>query len=573
MHTISKRILTLCLMGFSGFVFAQEDTTNTDGQIDTERLIIVKQYSPTVSDAVKLKQLPDRKLDAETLKRKSVEYNIFSVPVASTFTPEKGKAASVKRQKRSSKYDNYAALGIGNYTNILAEFYSNINLENAGNIIIGLEHHSSQGGIEEVVLDDKYYNTQFNFGFNTESDNVYWNIGLGFQHQLYNWYGVNGDGFTPEQIAGIDPTHNYTGISLKGGVETKTGVFDKMTVQFNHFGDDYNGSENRLLLKPSFEFPVGEQLIKTDVFVDYLGGKFDDTFAVNGNYGWINIGVHPSFNILRDKWSLNIGAEVVYSGDTENSNSDFYVYPEVKASYRVAGDYFTLYAGVEGGLSQNTYQDFVRINPYLAPDLRIAPTNTKYHIYLGGKGKFTEQLHYDLHGSYSVQDNKALFRAYQPATVSTTPGLASYQYNNAFQLDYDEVKTFAIHGGLGYDLNKDFNIGISATYYNYSTSTLEKAWNLPNVEAAITADYQFAKNWSVGADFIYKGQRHDYSFAQAKTVDVDGYFDANLRLNFQVTDQFGLFARGSNLFGDNYEHWLGYPVQGIQGMFGLSFQF
>ncbi len=570
--TAVKNIVLLFSVLCSGAIYAQQQDTTDNSQIETEKLIIVKTYSPTVSDAVKLKQNPDKKIDTSLLKKKRVNYPIISIPVASTFVPEKGNAVGLTLQPHSDLYNNYAALGIGNYTNILAEFYSNIKVADKQGLHIGLNHHSSQGGIKEAQLDDKFYDTRFNFGYDSQSESLYWTINLGFQHQLYNWYGVP-NGLTATQLAAINPKHNYTTIALNSSLEFNHSVLDKISATYRHFGDDFNGSENHVVVKPRFQFAVGKETIQADITADYLNGKFDP-IAINGQYGWLNLGIHPSLNFERNQWTLNVGAEVVYSSNTEISKNDVYVYPEVKGSLRVAGDYFTLYAGIDGGLQQNTYYNFAQNNPYVAPDLAIVPTNTKYHVYFGAKGKFTEDLHYDLHAGYQNQENKALYTLYSlmgPVITSS-----SYEHNNAFKVEYDNVKTFLIHGALTYGVNKDFNIGVNATYYNYATETQPEAWNLPNFKAAVNAAYQITKKWSASADLFFVGERKDRTFSGITPpviVDLDSYVDANMRINFQLTDQLGFFLRGNNLFNDNYHRWANYPVQGAQGMLGVSYQF
>lgn len=570
----SKKLLPLVFLLFSGIVSAQDTTDN--GNIKTQRLIIVKPYSPTVSDAVKLKQMPAKEADSAVTKKKKIRYDIYSIPVASTFTPEKGKASGVKRVRQPDLYDNYAALGIGNYTNILAEFYSNIEISKRQSLTIGLEHHSSQGGISGVQLDDKYYDTQLHLGYAQEENQFLWGLRLGFQHQLYNWYGVPANFIAEQEYTNINPTHNYTGISLGGDLKMKQGIFDKVSLDYRHFGDDFSSSEDHMVIKPHFQFDVGKEKINAEVSADYLNGRFNDSDIEHINYSVLNLGFHPSLSITRSEFTLNLGAQVVYSSDMENSKSDVYFYPKIKAGYRVAGDYFTLYAGADGELTQNTYYDFTQNNPYLAPDLLIAPTNKQYHIYFGGKGKFTEELSYDLRGGYVSEEHKTLF-VHRNISSGFLSDVKPYDHANSFGLTYDDVNTLSVYGELNYALNDDINISLNATYYNYSTDKAAEAWNLPEIEAALTADYMITKKWSVGADIFYVGERKDLfgmgDFAPPETVTLDGFVDANLRLGFQLNDQLGFFLRGNNLFNDNYDSWLNYPVQGIQGMIGASYQF
>jgi hypothetical protein len=50
-------------------------------------------------------------------KKKLIQYNIFSFPVASTFTPAKGKAAGVDKIEKEKLYNNYATLGFRKLSN------------------------------------------------------------------------------------------------------------------------------------------------------------------------------------------------------------------------------------------------------------------------------------------------------------------------------------------------------------------------------------------------------------------------------------------------------------------------
>jgi hypothetical protein len=48
---------------------------------------------------------------------------------------------------------------------------------------------SSQGGISGVELDDRFYDTSLlTYGANYNS--MSWNFDLGYQNQIYNWYGL-----------------------------------------------------------------------------------------------------------------------------------------------------------------------------------------------------------------------------------------------------------------------------------------------------------------------------------------------------------------------------------------------
>jgi len=573
--SLSKVFIYSIAFLVTGAVFAQEE-----GEIDTERLIIVKPYSPTVSDAFKVKQTPVIN-DSTERKKKAVNYDIYSFPVASTFTPAKGKAAGVTRKPAPRLYDNYASLGFGNYANVAAEFYSNINLDRGKEVFIGLVHNSSQGEIDEARLDDKYYDTGVEIGYNAQGRGYTWGVEAGFQHQLYNWYGIP-DYFQPSEsdLAQIDPQHSYYAATLGAHLDLEQGIFDESKLKYRRFGDNFGSAENHVKWIPKLEFPVANQVIGTELSFDFVNGNFDEGYEnlpVSNQYGFFNMGIAPSIKIQQGDLSVNLGAQLVYSMDIENEDNNLFLYPRISGSYRVSGDYLIAYAGAEGELKQNTYYDFVQQNPYVSPTLSVAPTDKQYDIYLGGKGKFSDHASYNIRGSYTSEANKPMF-LHNPYIAGSTPK-EGYENFNSFGVVYDDVTTLSFFAELQFALNEDVSLRINGTYNNYSADAQDEVWNLPEMEGSFALDYQINSKWFAGASVFAVGERNVFldfqdSFNTYQTKGkLDGYVDANLRVGYKINERLSLFLRGNNLLTENYRPWFGYPTQGIQVMGGASYQF
>ncbi|WP_121667165.1 porin family protein [Mesonia aquimarina] len=569
-------LVAICLS--TSFVFAQKDDKE-EAEIDTERLIIVKPYSPSVSDAFKVKQTPSIN-DSTERKKKKVTYDIFSFPVASTFTPAKGKAAGVQQKSRPYLYDNYASLGVGNYLNILAEFYGTLQLNQNQELGIAFNHNSSQGGIDNAVLDDKFYNTDLDLSYESQARGYTWGTDLGVEHLVYNWYGApNYLPITNADYDGIDPQHSYYAISVGANIDVEQGIFDKADFNYRRFGDNFGSGENHVLLTPKFQFPIGnENVVNADFSVDYVNGNFDQALYNDSSlkYSYLNLGILPSIQVSEGDFAFDIGAQLVYSMNAENDENTIYVYPKVTGSYRIAGDYFIAYTGVEGGLQQNTYYDFVQDNPFVSPTLGIAPTDKQYNVYVGGKGKFTENISYDVRANYSAEKDKALFihNPYQSSLASE-----GFEYFNSFSTVYDDVKTLGAFGELQVAFNDKLQLKANVELQTYDVENQEEAWNLPQLSGSFLADYQITEKWSAGATIYYMGERKDYfsytasSLTEDKTVTLDGFVDVNLNVGYQLNNRLGFFLRGNNLLEGNYQRWMGYSVQDIQVMAGATYQF
>lgn len=552
----------------TGFAFAQD--------LGSETVVVVKPYTPSVNDAFKIRETPSI-TDSVNLEKRQVQYSIFSVPVASTFTPAKGRATSVERERPPKLYDNYVSLGFGSYTSALAEFYSNIEVNRTDNFGIFLTHNSAQGDIEDVVLDDHYYDTELNLNYSSHNRNLIWNADFGVEHRLFNWYGVGPD--LTSGLSQVDPQHNYFSVYAGGEVNMDKSFFDRAEAKYRYFGDDFGSAEHRLSFIPTLELPIGGEKFLTNVILDYVGGSFDqDYFSRESiDYSLFNIGLRSSLLVLRDDLTLNLGAALFYSLDSENSNSGIYVYPQVTASYRMAGDYFIAYAGLEGELRQNSYYQLSKMNPFLSPTLEIEPTDQQYNFYVGAKGKLTNTIGYNVRAGYLAETNTPLIVS-NPEAVSVAR--EDYQYGNSFGVVYDQLSTISAFGELNFDVRRDLNLRANAEYFIYDPENEEEAWNLPDFELNLLADWQINDNWFAGANIFLVGERKDVAYNEvgglpqvSSVIDLDAYTDLNANLGYRFNDRLSIFAKGKNLLGDNYERWKNYPVMGIQIMAGATYKF
>jgi hypothetical protein len=580
-----KNIIAFALLLAVSFSFAQKKDAKKDENIGTEVVNVVKPYTPTISDAFKVSENPVLD-DAENTKKEIIKYNIFSFPVASTFTPSKGKAEGVEKEKQVHLFNNYATFGGGNYGTFNAELF--VNQELGANDYVGgmFRHLSSQGGIKKVELDDAFYDTSIDLTYGIREKDLSWNVDLGYQNQIYNWYGLPadfGNTLTPNDranlIHGINPQQSYNNIYLGSKIALEGSVIKEASVKFNHFSDAFGSSENRFYVKPSFEFNISDKVIKTNLIVDYLNGSFKKNYSNSNSikYGFANFGIAPSFAMQEEDWTVNIGLGLFYSLDLENDNNKFLVYPQINASYKVVGDLMIFYAGAEGNLEQNTYSNFVNANPYLSPTLNIAPSDKQYDVYAGLKGKLTNTVSYNLRASYVNERDKALFKSNDYTETNTNE---DYAFGNSLQVVYDDMKTVSFYGELKADISDDVAFGIDGTFSSYTTDIQREAWNLPAVKLNAKVDFNITEKWYAGANVFYVGERKDQKLntniinvMAPSPITLDSYFDVNAHLGFKYSDRLTAFLRANNITNKSYQKWLDYPVQGFQVVLGANYKF
>ena len=573
LSSFNLRLLSFSLILVSQFVLAQKKDEN----IGTEVVNVVKPYTPTISDAFKVKETPALE-DEDNTKKEVIKYSIFSFPVASTFTPSKGRAANVDKSESEKLFKNYLTLGFGNYTTLNAELFVTENISDTEYVGGMLRHLSSQGGIKGVALDDKFYTTSLDLTYGNQQKNLTWNADLGYQNQVYNWYGLP-ENSPPILIDGINPQHTFNNFYLGAKFSLNDSFFKEGSLKYNRFWDARGSSENRFYVKPSFEFDVLDEKIKTNFIVDYLGGSFEkDLFGTNTiKYGYTNFGIHPSVVINKNDWSINAGAAVFYSIDNENSKNKLFVYPQINASLKVVGDFMIFYTGAEGSLDQNSYRDFSNENPYISPTLAIAPTDKQYDIFAGLKGKLASAVSYNIRGSFQNEKNKALFKSNNFTENSANE---DYEFGNSLGVIYDDMKTVRFFGELNADFSKKVSFGINGTFSSYSTHFQEEAWNLPAIKLGSNLNVTITKKWYAGANVFFVGERKDLQvntdilpLIAPSPITISSYFDANLNVGYKHSERLSGFLKLNNIGNQAYQRWLNYPVQGFQVILGASYKF
>ncbi|MDX1463660.1 MAG: TonB-dependent receptor, partial [Marinirhabdus sp.] len=475
---LKKQLFSALLLSLPFLGYAQEEEEN----IGTEVVNIVRPYTPSISDAFKVRETPQMN-DSVSLQKQKVQYQIFSVPVASTFTPAKGKAETVERAKPIKLYDNYATLGFGNYTTIFGELYSNFEISRTDNAGFFFRHNSSQGGIDGVVLDNKYYDTQLDGNYTSRQRDITYRLDAGVQHQVFNWYGLNAnyDNLDEVFLSTIDATQTYVGGYLGGSVALEDSYFEKITANVRYLGDAYGSSEFNFRATPEFSFPLTTFNLQINGTIDYLSGAFEKQYlgTAEVDHNVLIAGVSPSLEYINNDLSLSLGVSAFVGMELDDEASSFYLYPNIEASYRLVDELLMVYGGVDGGLSQNSFYGMKEENPFVSPTLALVPTSQLYNGFGGLKGKLTNNIGYNIRGSYGLEENKALFRN-NPDFGNGTADLEGYEYGNSFGLVYDDVNTLSIFGELTVAASEKFNVGLSAEYFSYTTDTQTQAWNLPD---------------------------------------------------------------------------------------------
>lgn len=581
-----KHIYALCLSALfvsTGVLGQEKDKKDKkEENIGTEVVNVVRAYDATISDAFKVRETPN--FDKEDgVQKKPIQYTINSFPVASTFIPAKGEAAAVEKDARLKAFDNYILFGAGRYANLQGELFLSGKVNETDQVAGFARHFSSQGGLKDLILDDKFSNSSAEVSYRSQKETWNWNLDVGGKHQIANWYGLPTEDFNflSSDFDHVDEQQIYKTVYLGGKAEFSDAPVTGVEFQYKRFWDSYDSKENRFFVKPTIRTAIGDSDLNIGVVLDYVGTDYEN-FLLNTStsYSHLNLGLEPSITVQDDDYSFKAGVGLYFNNGklAEETDNSFYIYPQVKASFKLVHDILITYMGAEGGLKQNSYADFVNVNPFVSPDLMITPTSEQYNLYVGLKGKLDNSISYNVKGTMKSEDDKAFFNS---NLLNSRGARNAYEYGNSFGVLYSNLKTYTVFGELKFDFEENVSMGVYGEFNHYETD-LKEAWNMPKARFGANIHIDFSDRWFAGTDIHYVGTRKD-SFTTNDVIssmlgkegvrNLDAYADLNVKVGYRPTANWTLFVEGNNLFNKNYEQWKSFKNQGVQVMGSAIYKF
>ncbi len=583
-----KKILSfICFCTVVGI--AAQDHSKKKDTVKTEVVEIETRYNPKIADANKIVKKPTIKI-LEKSKRKKLVYSIFSAPVASTFVPKTGVVKGIDVGVKERIFNNFVALGYGNYASPYTEMYFHYNSKFENDFGLHLKYSGSQENLRNSVLNSTFSNIETTV-FYSQNERFYkWKTYLSAKRNSYNWYGLPDLNFSTLAIGQIEEQQNYNQFNLGGEISFEDSKIEIVKFDLQYFTDAWNSSELYADGSAIFKFPVdflfrNSNEISISTQMEYLRGRFQQSYSSDAplDHHFLTLNASPRYKFKWGAIAIDLGTKLFLSFDIENDLQHFLVYPDVNVQFPIVKDFVSVYGGISGGLTTNNFASFTEQNPYVSPTLFMTQTNQKYHAFGGIKALATNDLSVHLGISRKNEEDKPLFiRNNSKSDGATTSlngsDLKGFEYGNSFSVIYDDVITMTFAGELAYEASKYLSVSTSLRYHVFDTRNSAEAWNLPNTEASILAKFK-KKKWYGSASINYFGDRKDALFSgiyPSNTIGIQtiaGFVDANLNGGYHFNDQFTVFVKINNFINGKYQQFANFDVQGFQAILGLSYKF
>lgn len=583
---MNKIKLFLFFLFFTLFVFAQEE----EEDLGTQEVTVIKSYTPSLQDVFKLRESP-KIIDSIVSPKKTVNYEIFSVPVASTFVPSKGTARKLQPKKTKPQFNSKASLAFGNFNQLRLEYTTNYAIDRRQKIDWLVYYNGLLKTIDEVQLNTRQGHALINIShqYATNKRNAFSQVN--FRQHQQAFYGLRNplqDDFIVQQI---QPKQHLNYLSLSSTWQWYDPLVKEIALNTYLTTDAFNTNEVEVDFSTKLQLLLGGVSLTLLPEVTYLTTSFEDDFytrtAVDYNAGNARLSFFVSK--IRGKFKFKAGAKGAYGIGNEFDEIALFVYPELALSYRPQKGNFAPFLNISGSLKQHSFRAFSHENPYVAPTLDLRAANIPYDIQLGTRSKFSTGWEFQWNLFYQQNKNHPLFRNLGIEIDRTN--ILPYRYANAFEVSYASITTAGVAAQLGAAFKNGGQLQFKARYANYNfddatdaTPIYEQmAFNLPELSLQFNGTLKVKQRLYLQWYINHFGARQnayrdnflgqDLANAPFLIEDLSSYTQFDLNLQFQLNERWEIFAKGQNVLNEANYRWSNYRVYGTQIMLGTRYNF
>lgn len=547
-------LVVVLILGYLAVSLAQTPGTDLN-------YVATSSFVPTTKDAVKYSDLPEIK---DSVKRiDNIKYGITSTPIFPKYTVQPIEAAKLQNEPLPKLYHSLLKVGYGPLYNMpYAEFWAANTRSRQNNYGAHLKHFSGTPYLKDVGYggfsnnDVNLFAKQFYKKHTLSGD-------LNYEREVIHYYGYDTslnkleNNFTKQRYQFINPK-----LQLQSHYTDSAHINHNIQFGFYNLQNLNHEAENNLKLNAQGSFFVNKEKLNVNFLTDFYNHKQSNDTLNN-----LIMALNPSFEANGGKWNADIGLNA--SMDNFKSQTRFYIFPVINASYNVYENIIIPYAGVSGGsVQKNSFRSLSQLNPFVDTTLRYTNTVTKYNVYLGLRGNLSSNTSYDTKVSYAQYDSMQFF-------VTDYSGIN--QIYNRYAVWYDNTTLLTVSGQLKYQLKEKFNIIAKGNYYLWKPKTLTRAYHKPDFDITLSGIYNLQSKIILKADLFFMGnqwaltQAQDAGATVLKPKQLKGWADANLEAEYRYSKMLSFFVRFNNIANQRYYRWERNPSMRFNFMLGLTF--
>ena len=572
-----RLVLFLFLLSIS-ISYAQKK----ENSIDTESIVIVKSFTPSLSDAFKIKSNPFIS-DSISNSKFELVYDLKKIPVISTFEPNKATPLKLKQKILYNPFNTFFSGAFGNKNQLFFNISSLVEIDRSQRFGLNFYKDGFGNDIDNTILRSNQNYNEIGFNHNLRSNQYNVNTQFKFSKSLNNYFGLNENVWDQSFLNSIDPQIRRNNFKVRSNWNWYDYFFNDFVLQANLSTDNFDSIEKQIGLSANFGSEIARGNIKGKIKIQGLNTRFVSSYfeKIQEEYSQ-SLGSLSVFwqNTSKD-FRIKIGAGVTYFLGIDQISNDLIYYPEIEILYQKKEDKITSYLNALGGAKLNSYSSLTDVNPYMAPTALLVPTFNKYNIQLGIRSRLASVLNFDFGLIFDEVEN---YNFYQRLPFDNENELESYRLSNAFESKYLDLSFYGFNASIIINMIKDNFIRFEASYRFFDTQQEEILWNIPSLQA----NWESQIKWNDHLAFSFKGSMWGDRSAAVRPIFLDQELSSDLLINeeilpifirssahitYKLTKQFDLFFKGRLNSKGIHGRWSYYPEPPFLILGGITYKF
>lgn len=465
----------------------------------------------------------------------------------------------------------YIKAGYGNFLTPEVNGYFYQGLNEKSNLSGNVNYSSSDGHLDNQLSSYRFLDADLQFSSKLSRQNrIEANVGGLYDfNRLYNLAPIYQDAI------GETALKNYGGFNAGVSFTQVKNSLEGLTadLQFQTFNTEIEAGSTDL------GGTTNEQRVSVQVKKYWPGNRLYETFSVDG---LLTVGTYDNSstalsnnnstaNILYTtlsagykkllNFSMHVSANAGLAYVSDGFSNRVYVAPNALFTYNLKGA-LTLKAGLSGSVQLPSQQEHHQINRFLDTG------NILRHSY---ESKVYSEVGLQLFEGNSVYGGLmyAITKnyAYYDREIETRIGVV---YPLFYSINYDKATEFQLFGGITQQINPEqfwFDVRVYAR-----RPSLESGGDIPfeeRIGATTNVSFKPTNELLLSGWIDFVGSRE----APASGENLDAFTLANVKVEYEFTSKFGVYAKVLNILAQEYEQWDGFEERPFQVFGGLILKF
>lgn len=325
---------------------------------------------------------------------------------------------------------------------------------------------------------------------------------------------------------------------------------------FNNFFNNLNQSETEFGASAGWDFVFPQ--LSTSGLISVSNIKYRQNFTTVNNW-FIDLMPRVKYFNKDNGVEGNVGLNLTWSFK-DTFTPVFYLNPYVYGEKKLEGLKMKVYGGIDGGLKKNSIRRFSETVPFTFDSVKIYNTYEQLKGFAGLKGRITENSQFNVEfGGSGVSD--------MPLVVVAADTIG------ALQIVYDEVSNLYFAGDIRFSIGENLRVSANGKINNYTTKNEARAWHLPTEVYSVSASYNLYHKWIFAMGVDGMGKRYAMQIGGQKNLEMKGFADLNVRVDYVLKNKIRFWVQGSNLINQKYQVWYGYTSYRLNILGGISASF